>query len=139
MSHSWHTHNYSISSTINGNALKLHAEIKQTPSLCSSSLLASTLLPITPSIPSPPSPYTLSSLSNTLFNHLFILPSQSRAHICIRCTWPLLLPPKREHVCAVSRAARSVCVCIFVSVRSRDRKQTGGLCYVSWTVSVQAL
>lgn len=31
VSHSWQTHNYSISSTINGNTLKLNKEIKQTP------------------------------------------------------------------------------------------------------------
>lgn len=36
VSHSWHAHNYSISSTINGNSLKQHRELKQTPSLYSS-------------------------------------------------------------------------------------------------------
>lgn len=96
MSHSWQTHNYSISSTINGNSLKLHGEIKQTPSPRSSNSSASTLSPITPSIPSPPGPYTLSSLSNTLFNHLFILPSLCCAHIYICSTCPLRCPPSES-------------------------------------------
>lgn len=48
VSHSWHTHNYSISSTINGNALKLRGEIKQTPSRYSSNPSASTLPPLYP-------------------------------------------------------------------------------------------
>lgn len=134
MSHSWQTHNYSISSTINGNALKLHGEIKQTPSPYSSNPSASTLPPISPSIPTPPSPYTLSSLSNTLFNHLFI-PPISVLHIYIRCT-----RPRSESMHALFPKQRRVfCVYVFVSVRLRDRTQTGGLCYLSWTVRVQAL
>lgn len=48
VSHSWHAHNYSISSTINGNSLKLQGEIKQTPSPYPSNLSASTRLPISP-------------------------------------------------------------------------------------------
>lgn len=56
VSHSWQTHNYSISSTINGNTLKLLGEIKQTPSPYSSNPSASTLPPITPLYPFIPSP-----------------------------------------------------------------------------------
>lgn len=48
VSHSWQAHNYSISSTINGNSLKLRGEIKQTPSPYPSNLSASTRLPISP-------------------------------------------------------------------------------------------
>lgn len=51
VSHSWHTHNYSISSTINGNTLKLQAEIKQIPYPYSSNLSASTRPPISPFCP----------------------------------------------------------------------------------------
>lgn len=135
VSHSWHTHNYSISSTINGNALKLQGEIKQTPSPYSSNLSASTrplVHPSAPSIPSPPSPYTLSSLSNTLFNHLLMPPSLCRAHIYIRCTCPLVLLSKRQLESIVPRAAQSVCGYMFVSVRLRDRKGGSVMCHGQW-------
>lgn len=76
VSHSWHAHNYSISSTINGNGLKQHRELKQTPS-------RPTRPPhITPSIPSPLSPNTpLIHIQHSISLSFYISVSVSHTHL----------------------------------------------------------
>lgn len=115
MSHSWQTHNYSISSTINGNALKLYGEIKQTPSPHSYKPSASTLPPSDSLHPFTSQSSPRSFLPEALFNHRFIPPSLRRLQIYICCTFLISCP--RGEGASNSGAASGVCVYVFASAK----------------------
>lgn len=102
----------------------------------------STLPPISPSIPSPQSPYTVSSLSYTLFNHRFILPSLCHTHIYFAA---LACSATREHesMYAIFFKQHRVCVCVCVHIcecaLKRQEVDRGALLSVMYSQSVGAL
>lgn len=141
MSHSWQTHNYSISSTINGNALKLWGETKQTPSPYSSN----------PSAPlfhlSPLPSLHLKVLTLCHPYHTLYLIIVLSFHLCVTHTFtslhlPVLLPENtRACMQYFSSSTGCVCVCVHICECALKRQEVdrGALLSVMYSQSVGAL